>query len=272
MSLAGFRSFDLDPLLAHETDAWRREFEWDFAPAADLVRRFLDQQALNGFALVEASAVAGYAYYVADENKGLIGDLYVVSGDRTGEERLLEATINELAGTPGIVRVECQVMLLGDMRRRALPRPDCLRRFDRQFMRASLDGAGALRPARLDGVVIEAWADRHSESAARLIPEAYRGHIDSQINDQYHSTAGARRFLHNIAQYPGCGNFFRDGSRVAIDRRTGEVCGLSLASLVGAGTGHITQLCVAPERRGERLGYELLRRSLEALDRAGCRA
>jgi ribosomal protein S18 acetylase RimI-like enzyme len=48
------------------------------------------------------------------------------------------------------------------------------------------------------------------------------------------------------------------------------VCGACLASLVSADSGHITQLCVLPALRGARLGYELLRQSLERLTQLGC--
>ena len=41
------------------------------------MRRFVDMRALNGSALVEDGEVAGYMYYVLEEDKGLIGDLYV---------------------------------------------------------------------------------------------------------------------------------------------------------------------------------------------------
>jgi len=109
------------------------------------------------------------------------------------------------------------------------------------------------------------------ESAAYLIPEAYRGHIDSRINDQYDTVSGARRFLYNIVQYPGCGAFFRPASHVALNLDTGELAGLSLCSLVAQEVGHITQICVAPQYRGMGLGYELLRRSLVGLEQAGCR-
>jgi len=101
---------------------------------------------------------------------------------------------------------------------------------------------------------------------------SYRGHIDSQINDQYRSPAGARRFLANIIQYPGCGAFFAPGSFAAVDRSDGSLCGVSLASLVAHDVGHITQVCVEPSHRGTGLGYELVRRSLEALGARGCRS
>ena len=115
------------------------------------------------------------------------------------------------------------------------------------------------------------WEDWHQESAARLIPDAYRGHIDSSINDQYDTVGGARRFLYNIVQYPGCGSFFGPGSFVAWDRAERALCGVSLASMVAEEVGHITQICVASTHRGAGLGYELLRRSLVALQHGNIR-
>ena len=75
--------------------AWRDELEWDFEKSADLVRRFVDMRALNGSALVEDGEIAGYMYYVLEEDKGLIGDLYVRARVRTAEREnlLLEAAL-----------------------------------------------------------------------------------------------------------------------------------------------------------------------------------
>ena len=52
-----------------------------------------------------------------------------------------------------------------------------------------------------------AMGDHHHELAAGVISLAYADHIDSQINDQYRTVAGARRFIYNIVQFPGCGIF-----------------------------------------------------------------
>ena len=68
-------------------------------------------------------------------------------------------------------------------------------------------------------VVITPWSDTKRSDAARLISSSYAGHIDSQINDQYRSPAGARRFLLNIVEYPGCGNFFTPASFVVALQR-----------------------------------------------------
>ncbi|MGH9721160.1 MAG: GNAT family N-acetyltransferase, partial [Bryobacteraceae bacterium] len=134
-------------------------------------------------------------------------------------------------------------------------------------------GAAALRPSlrAQERVRLETWDDRHHEEAAHLIADCYQDHIDAQINDQYRSVAGARKFLHNITQYPGCGTFYKPGSHLAFDRAGGDLAGLSLASLVRHDVGHITQICVGQRWRGLGVGYELLRTSLCDLRAVRCR-
>ena len=92
-------------------------------------------------------------------------------------------------------------------------------------------------------------------------------HIMSKV---YGRIIKARRFLYNIIQYPGCGTFFKPASFVAFERDSGQMCGLSLASLVARDVGHITQICVVGSHRGTGLGYELLRQSLMGLRHSGC--
>jgi ribosomal protein S18 acetylase RimI-like enzyme len=139
-------------------------------------------------------------------------------------------------------------------------------------MLAELAGVGDLAAGGAAGrVFIEPWAERHYEESAHVIAAAYEGHIDSQINNQYNSVAGARRFLRNIVEHPGCGNFFGPASFVAFDRATAQARGISLASLVASDIGHITQICVHPRVQGTGVGYELLRWSLIALAAHGCR-
>src|SRR5215469_715645 len=78
VDLRHLRSGDLDLMLEEETQRWHESLDWDFRASAGLVRRFLDMQALNGYALVVNGHPVGYCYYVCEEKKGLIGDLYVM--------------------------------------------------------------------------------------------------------------------------------------------------------------------------------------------------
>src|SRR5690242_16864871 len=91
-------SRDLQPLLEEECAAWRHDLEWDFEKSADLVRRFVDMNALNGCALMVDGDVAGYMYYVLEDDKGLIGDLYVRREQRCSdyENMLMEAALEPM--------------------------------------------------------------------------------------------------------------------------------------------------------------------------------
>lgn len=265
---------DLEPLLQEETAAWREELEWDFEKSADLVRRFVDMRALNGYALEEDGRFTGYLYYVLEENKGLIGDLYVECELRTREREdlLLEAAVEGITANRYIRRIESQLLMVGHAPGRKLPYARHAATFERNFMRVEFASA-ALGEGRVRRPMhLERWDDHYQDAAAQLIAAAYQGHVDSRINDQYRSAAGARRFLYNIVQFPGCGTFFRPASFVAMDGVSGTVCGVSLASLVAPECGHITQICVSPAVHGTGIGHALLRRSLLTLREMGCHA
>jgi ribosomal protein S18 acetylase RimI-like enzyme len=263
---------DLEPLLEEETAAWRDELEWDFEKSADLVRRFVDLRALNGSALIEDNAVAGYMYYVLEENKGLIGDLYVRRDLRTAEREtlLLEAAIEPIMASPPIDRIESQLMMLSHTAERAIPFADYLNVYERNFMRLDLAPANLGTRNVRRPIYVEKWSEHYQDRASQLISAAYFGHIDSRINDQYRTPLGARRFLYNIVQYPGCGSFFRPASYAAFEGASGQLCGISLASLVAPNCGHITQICVSPAVRGLGIGHELMCRSLTTLRDMGC--
>src|ERR1700683_1276263 len=104
----------LAPILDEETAAWHEDLDWDFHSSADLVRRFVHMQALSGFALMHGPRAIGYAYYVCEEGKGLIGDLYVMREFRTlqSEDVLLRAVLDAIWRAPGVRRVESQLMML----------------------------------------------------------------------------------------------------------------------------------------------------------------
>jgi ribosomal protein S18 acetylase RimI-like enzyme len=263
----------IEPVLKEETAAWRTELDWDFSPSADLVRRFVHMQALSGFALIRGTEVLGYSYYVCEEGKGLIGDLYVRREFRTidNENALLEAVLDAMWRSGGVRRAEAQFMMLSSPLRRSIPRQNWFRAYPRYFMEAPLGPVGTLPAKNIAGISIAPWSENRQDETARLIAASYLGHVDSQINDQYRSPVGARRFLMNIVQYPGCGSFYGPASFAASDADR-KLRGISLASLVAPDVGHITQVCVSPPDRGTGLGYELMRQSLTALAVRGCRS
>ena len=271
VELRHLRPDQFTAMLAEETNTWQQDFDWDFRPSAELVLRFLSMKDLGGHAILDGDQAVGYSYYVSEDRKGLIGDLFVRRAWRHMgyEAALLSASVGALEATPGLRRIESQLMLVPPDEHLNIPLAGRARSYTRDFFLIDAAVAAAL-PVRAKQSRFEPWHERWIEDSAQLIPASYRGHVDSDINDQYRSTAGARRFLHNIIQFPGCGTFFQPASQVASDGN-GNLLGICMASLVAHDVGHLTQICVAPAAQGQGIGYELMRRSLIALKTSGCR-
>jgi len=264
---------ELAPLMEEEITEWRRYFAWDFRPSVDLLRRFLNLRSLYGYALRVGRTVVGYSYHVCEGRKGLIGDFYLRRdyAEPSNEMMLLGAAVQGLMLVPGLQRIESQLLLLNAPPAQTLPFSRFLSRHERYFMEISRAGVAAMKPRPPSNrVTFLPWTDAFREETAHLMANSYRGHVDSEINDQYRTVPGARHFLTNIIQFPGCGHFSGKSSVVAVDKVSGHVCGVSLASMVSETSGHITQLCVLPDSRGTGMGYELMRQSMVRLIDLGC--
>ncbi len=267
--LARTGSAELRPLLEEEKARWLTLLHWDFSPLAELILRYASMRTLEGFALRSGGVLAGYAYYVAESDKGLVGDLYVRDAWRSpaNENLLLGAVLERLRAMPWLRRVEAQLMHLRSRggQPTASGRPPDI--YPRQFMLARLDrlpdAAG-----RIPDLHFERWSGYWMDAAAELIAESYAAHIDSEINNQYRTSAGAKRFIENIVRYPGCGHFAPDCTWVAAGHDD-RLAGACFASRIAPATGHIAQICVARSMQGRGVGAELLRRSLSSLRSSG---
>jgi ribosomal protein S18 acetylase RimI-like enzyme len=270
---------DLDPLLEEEICEWRTELDWDFRPSADLVRRYTATNSLGGAALMVDGAVAGYGYAVLEEPRGIIGDIYIRAGARNPQAEcdLFRSLLEALTTTPRITRMESQLMLVTPDSAQLIAAnrstQHALRLFPRCLMvrpsSIELPPQASFPHARFR---FDRWQDHSMHVAGTIIAGAYKGETDAEINSQYRSPAGARRFLSNIVEFPGCGTFHPGSSFIASDRATGEPAGMVLSSFVASDVGHISQLCVLPGSRGAGLGKELLRAAVDALARHGARS
>jgi ribosomal protein S18 acetylase RimI-like enzyme len=262
LDLRHFSSVDLRPLLEDETQFWSRLLSWDYSGSAEMILRYVDAKILPGYAAVDRGRVFGYSFFVYEGSKGVIGDLFVANGTRLPEARpvelkLLTHVIETLQQSPGIHRVEAQLLA---HEANAVSRPFLdtgFQRHPRLFMVLPL-GHPAQEGVTDPEVEIRPWTEADYRPAAAVITAAYRGHVDAQINDQYHTLSGSLRFLNNIVRFPGCGVFDADSSFVALDRRTKTPVGLILCSRVRHDVGHVTQVCVLPEFRSQRIGESLL--------------
>ena len=266
LDLRHFASADLRFLLEEEVGVWRDMLHWDYRSSADMVLRYADSRILPGFAAIERGRVHGYCFFVYEGAKGVIGDLYVENSDATGERRhgieleLLHHSISTLQGSPGVRRVEAQLLIQPSDHLAAPFLGEGFRRYRRLFLSLPID-AGYAAPNRLlpPDVEIHRWTDADYQPAAGIITAAYQGHLDSDVNDQYRTVAGSLRFLNNIVRFPGCGVFDPSASFVAFHRPTHTRIGLLLCSRVRHDVGHITQVCTLPDYRGSGVGEHLLR-------------
>ena len=256
----------LEPLLLEEARHWRDELHWDYRGAIELIKRFLDAHALAGAVALENGQPVGYSFYVLEDQKGLIGGLYV--SPRHSQQavgcKLLDEVLFSLRALPHVSRIEAQLMPFGGPVEESL-RQQGFRLYKRQFMLLKLDSARQ-EPARLSAAFrLERWHDRYFEPCAKLIYLAYADHVDGEVNDQYRSRSGALKFLKNIILLPGCGQFVPAASFVLRDSVTDQIIAAVLTSEVSAGVGHITQICVLPGYQGHGLGRALMLTAIRAL-------
>ena len=276
LDLRHFSSADLRPLLEDEIAMWGRLLSWDYGTSAEMILRYMDAKILPGYAAIERGSIFGYSFFVYEQSKGVIGDLFVrdgasSSGRHEVEQRLLTHVIETLQQSPGIHRVEAQLLAhsTGEVAHPFLQQG--FSRHPRVFMNFEIARHPQTAPPLPPQFEIRPWSEQEYQSAAALITAAYRGHVDSEINDQYRTLTGSLRFLNNIVRFPGCGTFDPRASFVVFQRRTRTLVGLILCSLVRPDVGHITQVCVLPEHRSAGLGEAMLAASTRNLRERGFR-
>jgi ribosomal protein S18 acetylase RimI-like enzyme len=272
LDLRHFSSADLRPLLEDEMRVWASLLSWDYSGSAEMILRYMDAKFLPGYAAVSRGRVFGYSFFVYENTKGVIGDLFVSEGENGAdrqevERRLLTHVIETLQQSPGVHRIEAQ-LLAHEAGAAAKPFQD--QRFSRHarlFMSLPLPSRLADEAKKVPGseIDIRRWTEQDFQSAASAITAAYRNHVDSEINDQYRTLSGSLRFLNNIVRFPGCGSFDPESSFVALDRKSHAVAGVILCSRVRHDVGHVTQICVLPEYRSHGLGKSLLAATMRNL-------
>ncbi len=281
LDLRHFSGPALRTLLEDEAAVWERRLFWDYRQSITLLQEYLDNRSLTGYVAQQAGRVTGYVFGVCEANKAVLGDVYSF-GEAEGRTnpvcaKLLEHMLETMQATPGVDRIESQLLLFPDGALAHQFLTHGLHAFPRHYMVCHLESAraeGFLPPletasANAADSAPEPWRPELYDSVAGLIYEAYLGHPDSEINDQYRTLPGAKRFLHNIVHFPGCGVFDPAHSWVLRDARTGEVMGAILCSRVQGDAVHITQLCLRQEQRGRGHGPRLLAHCLRQMAGAG---
>ncbi len=266
LDLRHFAAPMMRPVLEAEGELWKQRLHWDYRTSARLLMQYLDSHMLPGYAAIEAEHVTGYVFCVYEETKAVVGDVFALPDLPPGagsthaiEETLLRHLLELLTNSPQVDRIESQLLLHPSGSHAAAFHASGFEIYRRLFMVQELKNRWSQPhvnlPANLE---LRAWSDSDLTPAARLIAEAYQGHPDSLINDQYRSVQGSTRFLNNIVRYAGCGVFSPQVSHAIVERTTREPVALILGSRVSPQSGHITQVCVHPDYRRKGLARILL--------------
>src|ERR1700724_1504189 len=122
------------PVLEAESARWRERLNWDYLASAKLLLRYLDSRSLPGYVAVDSGKVTGYIFCVYEDSKAVIGDVFALPegvpgrlpgeasgfllGDRSAgrevEESLLQRLLELLLHSPGVDRIESQLLLHRD--------------------------------------------------------------------------------------------------------------------------------------------------------------
>ena len=265
LDLRHFASPDLRTLMEEEAAIWQSLLHWDYRPSVEMVLRYADSRILPGFAAIERGRVRGYCYFVYEGAKGVIGDLFVEESSFTAgrrdeiEAELLGHAISTLQRSPGLGRIEAQLLIHDTGHLAALFEAEGFRRYRRLFLSLPIDPSHSdSTPPPPPEIEVHPWSEDDYQPAAGVITAGYRGHIDSEVNDQYRTIPGSLRFLNNIVRFPGCGVFDPAASFVAVDSRTRTRVGILLCSRIGHDVGHITQVCTLGDHRCHGIGGHLL--------------
>ncbi len=281
LDLRHFSANSLRPVLEAENRVWADRLDWDYRASTNLLLQYVDARVLPGFVAVENGRVIGYTFCVYEERKAVIGDLFAIEQGGYGpsahqiERKLLEHLLDLLQNSPGVERIEAQLLLHAYDAHAATFRAAGFGVYRRVFMEAPLQTIrvapveARIRGLASQGLELRSWHDGDFNPAGPLIAHAYEGHLDASINDQYRSVAGSLRFLHNIIRFPGCGIFDKESSQVLVHKATGALAGLILCSRVREDVEHVTQVCVASPARGTGLGALLLEVAASSLARKG---
>ena len=184
LDLRHFSANSLRPVLDREVRLWNERLRWDYRASADLLLQYLDSRVLPGFVAIEEGRISGYVFCVYEDNKSVIGDAFAIplSGEAYSaveiELRLLDTIIELLMNSPGVDRIESQLLLHPhDVHSPAFLRAG-FQVYPRLFMERHLSpsfagiASGALATssqALPPGLELRGWRDDDFAPAGRLI-------------------------------------------------------------------------------------------------------
>jgi ribosomal protein S18 acetylase RimI-like enzyme len=277
----------LEALFDEQCREWLALLRWDYTGPSRMIRQVVRQRDLTGFAAMSGSRTIGFAYYVVENERCTIGDIYVTKDWRGAgvDRQMVAAILDALECGPRLCRIESQCVSVDNDGASELFAARGFQRFDRYYMmtepvRAEGDEAKLTghqqRPSKANDsaadIIIRAWQEADFAQAARVIHQSYGGRTDSRINSQYKSEEGCAELLTILTDHIWCGDFLPHVSRVAVRRGVRKLAGVLIASRIAPRVGHIGQVSVHHAYQGQGLGRLLLASVLQEFGQYGFNA
>ncbi|HJQ24713.1 MAG TPA: GNAT family N-acetyltransferase [Blastocatellia bacterium] len=274
----------LEALFDEQCREWLSLLHWDYTGPSRMIRQVARQRELDGFVAMSGSRTIGLAYYVVEDQRCSIGDIYVTRDWRGAgvDRQLVAAILDELERGPRLRRIESQCVSIDNEGASDLFAARGFDAFERYYMMKDLrrdedDEAGlaSTRPRQsmlsLDTVevLMRGWQEIDFAQAARVIHQSYRGRSDSRINSQYKTEEGCAELLTILTDHLWCGDFLPHVSRVAVRRGTRRLAGVLIASRIAPRVGHIGQVSVHHAYQRQGLGRRLMLGVLQQLAQYG---
>jgi ribosomal protein S18 acetylase RimI-like enzyme len=251
----------LKRLLGLQRGEWQEVLYWDFEPVAQLIADAVSHGILRGVALLVGQEAVGFAVYLAESRKCLIGEIYVAPPYRSPEagRALVEATLAHMPRRLERRRAESQSVIFDSSGVDEAFAAAGFNRVLRYYMAADALATGPDSGLRSSGrIAVRSWLDGDFGGAAEAIHMAYKGTEDARANSGYRSREGCADLLDALTESAWCGQFDPAMTQVAVDTDTDRVCGVAIASRISASAAHLGQVSVLPSYQGRGVGRALV--------------
>ncbi|HEU4391535.1 MAG TPA: GNAT family N-acetyltransferase [Blastocatellia bacterium] len=257
----------LEHLFDEQCSEWRELLRWDYSGPSALIRDVARQRELPGLAITTGNEIAGCGFWVIEQGRCSIGDVYVARKWRRArvDYTLAAAILDQLDSEHGFRRIESQCVNVGSEGVSEVFVSRGFQRFIRHYMMNDLaSGATITSQRRLSprsafvDVEIKSWDEAVFDRAAQIIYRSYRDEDDRLINSQYRTEHGCGELLSVLTGHVWCGEFLPHVSRIATSRVGDRPIGVLIALRIAPGIGHIGQISILPEYQGMGVGRRLI--------------
>lgn len=249
-------------LMKEENESWQNILRWDYAPTQDFLRNYITMGMVPGVVAVDDDQAVGYVYVVLDAPRAILGNFFVASEYQGQglEDQMFSTLIQWLQSMPEIIRVEAQLISFSDYSPDAVFEKYGFERFPRSFMSLPMTHwpAGETNP---DDENLRVYSEVILPKIADVVYDSYIGGIDAYFSSSFSDRDRCHEFIKNLIRRNGCGTFLPGMTTIMMSSRT-NVNGVTIATRLAPGSGHLPQISVLRTHHGTGIGSLLVKTAL----------